>query len=110
MDEIQADEGNQKDDPTGKLVKESQGLVRIPVLDAQSSSQNAHRVGRNRNGNAGQNQYDSPPVGPLHEVTVEDRQREQAHQWTDAAAGFGHLQLHLGKLDDVALAQNGHTK
>jgi len=110
MDGEKAPQGHEKYDPSGKLVKEAQSLIGIPVLDAQPGAQYAHRVGRNCNRNAGQSKNGSPQEGLLQEVAIEDLEREQAHQGADAATSLCHLQLHGGKLDDVALPQNRYAE
>ncbi len=54
MEQIQARQRYQKDDPSGKLVEKAHRLVGIPVLDAKSGAEDAHCVGRNGNRDAGQ--------------------------------------------------------
>ena len=42
----------------------------------------------------------------VHEVAVDDAEREQRDQRPDAAAGLGHFELRVRQRDDVALAQH----
>ncbi len=49
-------------------------------------------------------------IGLLHEVSVKNREREEAHQRSNAAASLRHLQPHRRKQDHVALAQNRHAE
>src|SRR6266702_1659875 len=106
MKDEQASQRHQEHHPAGKLVKESERLIRVPVLDTQSRTENPHSVGGNRNRNAGQREYGATREGSFEEVSIEYREREQADQGADAAACLGDFQLHYGKYYYVSVAKN----
>lgn len=110
MDHIETDERDHKHDPAGELMKEAECLVGVPILNAEAGADDAGDVGGDGDGDRGQCEDDAAAGAALQEVAVEDGQGKEAHERTDAAAGFGHLKLHDGQLNDVALLECGDAE
>ena len=91
-------------------MKEAEGLVGVPILNAEAGADDAGDVGGYGDGNRGQREDDAAGGAPLQKIAVEDGQGEEAHERTDAAAGFGDLELHDRELNDVALLECGDAK
>jgi hypothetical protein len=107
MDEIEAAERDDEDEPSGELMEEAHGLDGVPVLDAKAGTEDAHGVGGDGDGDGHEGEQDAAGDAGLHEVTEDDGDGEQAHERADAAAGLGDFELHGGELDDIAFAQDG---
>src|SRR5882757_261018 len=105
MNQVEAGERDDKHDPAGELVEEAESLFRIPILYAETGTDDAGDVGGDSDGNAGQSKNDAAFRSLLEKVAVKDSQGEQAHQRADSATGLGDLQFHDRQFDDVTLVQ-----
>ena len=83
MDEIEAAEGDEEHQPAGELVEEPEGLVWVPILDAEAGAEDADDVGGDGDGEAGDGEEDTAPGISLEEVAVDDGDGEEG----DAGSG-----------------------
>ena len=56
MNQVEARKRDEKHEPAGKLMKEANRLIRIPILHTESRSKNAQRIGSHGDGYAGERQ------------------------------------------------------
>ncbi len=75
-------------------------------MHAEAGADDAEDIGGDGDGDTGQGQQDAASGGAFEEVAVEDGEGEEAHERTDSATGLRDLELHDGKLDDVAFEQD----
>jgi len=109
MEQEKHDQGNDENDPTGKLVEKPLGLVWIPVLHQQAGANDAQTIGQNCDRDGRQCQDHADRSAGLEQVSINDGQCSQRHQGANSAAGFRDFQRHGRQLNDVAFAQNGHA-
>src|ERR1017187_8265761 len=72
MYKIETRERDQEHQPAGKLMKETQCLVGIPVLHAQSGAEDPCHIGRDRDGQTGEREHYTTPSRPLQKIAVDD--------------------------------------
>src|ERR1700752_4971466 len=102
MQSVEHAQRNNKDDPPPGRVEIAFGLVRVPILDEQSGSDDADIVGDDRDGHGGKNEQAAHPEALFQKISVDDSERYERHERANAAAGLGHFERHGSEVDDVA--------
>src|SRR6185437_16397324 len=77
MYQVEAAKRDNEHHPAGKFMKETQRLIRVPVLYAKPRADDAEDVRCDGDRDAGNGQNHPPTRRPLEEVAVEDGQREE---------------------------------
>ena len=102
------EERDDEHEPPREGVEETRGRLRAIVVRQHTGAGDARGIRGNRNGNRRERDDRAHPGPRVREVAVQNAEREQGDQRSDAAAGLRHLEARVGEDDDVALPQDGH--
>ena len=109
LDGEEQDEGHDEDQPARELVEEALSGLGAHVVRGHPGTRDPEAVGRDGHRDGGQRQRDARPGAAVHQVPVDDGQREQRDQRADSAARLGHLEARVAQRDHVPLAQHRHA-
>src|SRR5215813_6937779 len=106
MKRKEGDEGECENQPAGKLVEKALCNFGTEIMRAHTRPCHAESIRNDSNGDCRRGDQRSDPGSGIRKVSVDDAEREQRYERANPAARLSHLQTRIGKVNDIALAQD----
>ncbi len=103
------DKCKKKDDPARKLVEEAIRRFRSDPVRGHARTSHARAVGENRHRDGGSHDQRPNPSARIHEIPVDQSQRDQRHERSDSAARLRDFERRVREHEQVAFAQDGNA-